>query len=206
LGYGERFPIEELGVDNFRSQTNRRVEILFFNTGEEPDLAHDENDPDTSEVYLPGHFARQAVPPRKTARVTSINMVVGSFQAFVIDQAPFTIETDTGAKVTGVTDARGTITAKVPDDSTQFSLTVQDPRPIPEFQALFKATYRIDTLAPATSPLGAIQRLRRIGLWDGPELAVFSQGTLDVLSYFSSWLACLVPANSTQRPLLRSIR
>jgi hypothetical protein len=63
LGFGERFPVEELGVDQFRSQTNRRVEIIFFEPGETPDLAKAEDDPDTAELYLPGHFQREALPP-----------------------------------------------------------------------------------------------------------------------------------------------
>lgn len=33
---GESKPLDHMGVDNFRSQTNRRVEVLFFDPGEEP--------------------------------------------------------------------------------------------------------------------------------------------------------------------------
>lgn len=62
LGFGEHFPIEELGVDEFRSQTNRRAEILFFEPGEEPDLDHAADDPQTSELYLPGNYAQQSLP------------------------------------------------------------------------------------------------------------------------------------------------
>lgn len=65
LGFGEHFPIEELGVDNFQSQTNRRVEILFFEQGEEPDLQHAKEDPETSELYLPGHFERTPLTVNK---------------------------------------------------------------------------------------------------------------------------------------------
>lgn len=61
LGFSEHFPVEELGVDNFRSLANRRVELLFFDEGEEPDLAAAAKDPTTSEVYLPGHFSRASV-------------------------------------------------------------------------------------------------------------------------------------------------
>lgn len=68
LGFGERFPIEELGVDNFRSQSNRRVEILFFEPGEEPDLIHAESDPETSELYLPGFFERAPLQPLLSAK------------------------------------------------------------------------------------------------------------------------------------------
>jgi outer membrane protein OmpA-like peptidoglycan-associated protein len=56
LGFSEHFPIEELGVDEFRSQTNRRVEILFFEPGEEPDLSTAASEPELSELYLPGGY------------------------------------------------------------------------------------------------------------------------------------------------------
>lgn len=68
LGFGEHFPVEELGTDKYRSQANRRVEVLFFDPGEEPDLAAAEEDPETAELYLPGFYARTALAPMKTAR------------------------------------------------------------------------------------------------------------------------------------------
>jgi hypothetical protein len=39
LACGERYPIEGAGSDNFQSQTNRRVEVLFFDPTDLPDLA-----------------------------------------------------------------------------------------------------------------------------------------------------------------------
>jgi OmpA family len=39
VGCGESFPIEGRGVDGMRSLTNRRVELLFFDPGEQPTLA-----------------------------------------------------------------------------------------------------------------------------------------------------------------------
>ncbi len=68
LGFSELFPIEELGVDNFRSQANRRSEILFFENGEEPDLAAAEADPETAELYLPGRFERFPLEPMLSAK------------------------------------------------------------------------------------------------------------------------------------------
>jgi len=186
LGFGEHFPIDELGVDNFRSQTNRRAEVLFFSPGEEPDLAQTEADVETSEVYLPGHYARQAVPTRKTARVIRVSFVPASFQSFRIEQAPFSIQTSTGAVVTGSTDASGTVSAKLPADTTRFVLKVQDPAPLPEFQTLFEQQYQLGALSSADTPHGAIQRLRMLGLWGGPELVVFSEGTTDALRYFQT--------------------
>ncbi len=38
VGCGENFPIEQRGVDNYKSATNRRVELLFFDPGEEPKM------------------------------------------------------------------------------------------------------------------------------------------------------------------------
>jgi hypothetical protein len=65
LGFSEYFPIEELGVDEYRSQLNRRAEILFFETGEEPDTTHAAEDPETSEMYLPGFYERVPLDIRK---------------------------------------------------------------------------------------------------------------------------------------------
>ncbi|MEN9578086.1 MAG: hypothetical protein RJA70_1095 [Pseudomonadota bacterium] len=54
LGFGEHHPIEALGKDNFLSQNNRRVEVLFFDkTDNLPDLAAAESDPATSDLYVP---------------------------------------------------------------------------------------------------------------------------------------------------------
>lgn len=68
LGFSEFFPIEELGVDEFRSQANRRVEFLFFEQGEEPDVAHAADDPETSDLYLPGFYQRESLPPMLSAK------------------------------------------------------------------------------------------------------------------------------------------
>jgi outer membrane protein OmpA-like peptidoglycan-associated protein len=38
VGCGERKPIDQAGRDNYKSQTNRRVENFFFDPGEEPEL------------------------------------------------------------------------------------------------------------------------------------------------------------------------
>lgn len=78
LGFGENFPVEELGVDNYRSQANRRVEVVFFEPGEAPDIAHAAEDPATSELYLPGHYKRvslgKTVNVNPAARPTGIRV------------------------------------------------------------------------------------------------------------------------------------
>jgi outer membrane protein OmpA-like peptidoglycan-associated protein len=63
LGFSEHFPVEELGVDNFKSQSNRRVEILFFDPDEAPDVPSMASDPETAEIYLPGRYEREPLEP-----------------------------------------------------------------------------------------------------------------------------------------------
>lgn len=59
MGFGERFPVDELGRDNIRSAANRRVEILFFDAKDKPDL---EAPLDMSDIYLPGIFVHEPQP------------------------------------------------------------------------------------------------------------------------------------------------
>lgn len=74
IGYGERYPIDELGRDGFRSAANRRVEVLFFHEAAQPDL---DAPLDASDIYLPGLFGREHLPveasldiaPLKAARL-----------------------------------------------------------------------------------------------------------------------------------------
>ena len=63
LGFSEHHPIEAVGKDNFRSQTNRRVEVLFFDVGEEPDVELAKDEPDISELYIPGFYERIPLTP-----------------------------------------------------------------------------------------------------------------------------------------------
>jgi len=55
VGCGEHFPIDLPGVDGRRSANNRRVQVLFFDPGEEPLLdchpAADQCNPDDCEIY-----------------------------------------------------------------------------------------------------------------------------------------------------------
>jgi hypothetical protein len=80
LGFGEHFPVEELGVNNFRSQTNRRVELLLFDPGEEPDLAHAQDDPETSELYLPGNYERSPLPLRPGGAKPHLTVKLGLYR------------------------------------------------------------------------------------------------------------------------------
>jgi outer membrane protein OmpA-like peptidoglycan-associated protein len=75
VGFSEHFPIEELGVDQYRSQANRRVEMLTFELGEEPDVAHALDDPETSELYLPGFFERVPLELDNALRGAAVDFI-----------------------------------------------------------------------------------------------------------------------------------
>lgn len=64
VGCGEFKPIDQVGRDNYRSQGNRRVEVLFFDPGEEPDVPclQASCDPPTCILYDEAWFRRRPVP------------------------------------------------------------------------------------------------------------------------------------------------
>ncbi len=68
LGFSEHHPVDKVGLDNVRSQANRRVEVLFFAIGDEPDLVLAESDPDLSEIYLPVEYQHRAIEPMVSAK------------------------------------------------------------------------------------------------------------------------------------------
>ncbi len=61
VGFGESHPLDDPGKDELRSQTNRRVEILFFDPGEEPDPNVLRNTPGLTEIYDPDLYVRVPV-------------------------------------------------------------------------------------------------------------------------------------------------
>jgi outer membrane protein OmpA-like peptidoglycan-associated protein len=66
VGCGENFPIELKDRDNFKSQANRRVEILFFDPGQEPLLpchaSPDACDPDKCDLYGKNRYVFEPIP------------------------------------------------------------------------------------------------------------------------------------------------
>jgi outer membrane protein OmpA-like peptidoglycan-associated protein len=175
LGFGEHFPIEELGVDNFRSQTNRRVEILFFESGEEPDLAHAENDPETSELYLPGEYVRSGL----AATVTALRVRV-RVRLLDADDAPFigTAWTIVHAAGTteGVTAADGVVDATVAATDSSVLLKL----PVGEI------TLDLADIPPASTILGAQHRLNNLDYDVGTPSGVLDPATQTALSDYQT--------------------
>ncbi|MEN9579309.1 MAG: OmpA family, partial [Pseudomonadota bacterium] len=58
-GYGERYPIEHKRKNNFRSKRNRRVEVLFFDPEESPNLGVP---PENSTVFDDAVFTKVPLP------------------------------------------------------------------------------------------------------------------------------------------------
>jgi len=126
VGFGESHPIEEPQKDEFRSQTNRRVELLFFGPGEEPDVDVLRNDPEKSEVYDPELYERTAVPLDFPLSET----VISPLHVFLLDEkrqrmgadpkspdltaqvagAPYRLALPDGSVRTGYADKEGMLT------------------------------------------------------------------------------------------------
>ncbi|MEO7033656.1 MAG: hypothetical protein ABI548_07225 [Polyangiaceae bacterium] len=123
LGFSEYFPIEELGVDNFRSQANRRVELLFFEPGEEPDLAHAAADPQTSELYLPGLYERTPLPPSSSGRRVPLTLQIVDHQGFPVPNTLVIVTLPDGEERDLNTDDQGALSDQVPPGTVAVRLT-----------------------------------------------------------------------------------
>ncbi|HMA97499.1 MAG TPA: OmpA family protein, partial [Polyangiaceae bacterium] len=64
VGFGEKHPTTENAVDGMRSRADRRVEVLLFDGGEEPDLAGKNGE----DIYDGVTFERRRVEAMKSAR------------------------------------------------------------------------------------------------------------------------------------------
>lgn len=157
LGFGELFPIEEMGVDEFESQTNRRVEILFFDPGEEPDIQQAIDDPETTELYLPGHYVRSGLDFRATsAKVRDLSLRLLDGQQNPIAGGIADISQDE-LKRKFTADAQGFVQVRVRLEPSVVRAEWSDPAdPDRVFVLEFFP-------APGTGESGAFQRLHNVG-------------------------------------------
>ena len=75
VGCGEYHPIDKAGQDEYRSQTNRRVEVLFFEDGEAPELECRSGGcaKQGCELFDPFFFQRKKMPLGQRSKVVSID-------------------------------------------------------------------------------------------------------------------------------------
>lgn len=110
-GFGEHYPIDQVGRDGIRSQENRRVELLFFLEGGEPDLTFP---PESSEIYVPGVYQREVIPVPESAiaaleGLSKIEHQLRSNSGSVaIANLDYSLDV-AGRVLTGKTDAQGLI-------------------------------------------------------------------------------------------------
>ena len=64
IGFGEAHPADGNNKDNTESQENRRVELLFFEEGHEPDLVLLKEAPEMTELYSKDAFGRVDIAER----------------------------------------------------------------------------------------------------------------------------------------------
>ena len=118
LGFSEYYPVDHVGRDNVRSQANRRVEVFFFDPGEEPDLILAESDPDVSELYLPGeykHVTMDADPSGgKRLRVAAF---LHDFRHNPMPKVPYELRMGDQIR-TGTTDPQGRLEERGLPDAT----------------------------------------------------------------------------------------
>ncbi len=125
LGFSEHHPVDQIGRDNVRSQSNRRVEVLFFDQGEEPDLVLAESDPDISEIYLPAEYVHVTLPPEVTAKRKGVALQLETTDGLRVPGIDFIAVMEDGSERTGTLDANGSATIKaIP--GAKFQVEYQD--------------------------------------------------------------------------------
>jgi outer membrane protein OmpA-like peptidoglycan-associated protein len=124
LGFSEHFPIDDLGRDSYRSQANRRVEILFFDPGEEPDLDQAGGAPEMSDIYLPGRYERRFLDPELARNVVSVRLCTPTGEP--IPNAPYTV-TSGDTIHEDVADDNGFLRVHVAPDLASFVVSWSDP-------------------------------------------------------------------------------
>jgi outer membrane protein OmpA-like peptidoglycan-associated protein len=125
LGFSEHHPADQVGRNNVRSQANRRVELLFFDEGEEPDLSLAASDPDISEVYSRGTYEHETIPVTTAKRVAQPLRLV-SIDGLPLPGIEYLVTMDDGSERKGKLNAHGTAVIKAIADAS-FEVEYQDP-------------------------------------------------------------------------------
>ena len=98
IGFGENWPTDKPGLNNRSSQTNRRVEILMFDNGEEPDLADAAANPSTTDLYN-GGYVSQRIDPYPAGKKTMWLRIAMSPASATTCQDEFTLSSVDGSLV-----------------------------------------------------------------------------------------------------------
>src|SRR5690606_30069385 len=115
IGFGEAHPADGNRKDGAASQQNRRVEILFFESGQEPDVAILKEAPEITELYSPDAFVRERLPERPggARRHMQVKVILGRPQG-VRSAVAYRLTNDDGSYDRILREADG-----VPDERLQ---------------------------------------------------------------------------------------
>jgi N-acetyl-anhydromuramyl-L-alanine amidase AmpD len=129
LGCGEQWPKEGRSVDNLRSEVNRRVELVFFDDGEIPDLAG-ETPPGASLYGDDRRFPKRRIPIGGAAFV---ELEVVDLGGNAVGDVAYELDLPHGVTRTGALDAHGKLrleglppgecTLRLPDVTQAFAPT-----------------------------------------------------------------------------------
>jgi outer membrane protein OmpA-like peptidoglycan-associated protein len=160
VGCGENHPIEAAGQDQYRSATNRRVEILFFNPGDEPTFpCHPSDDtcrPAACPIYRLGHYQFDPLP----VDVTPFLRVRFQINGDALANEPYQLFLDDATDPTeGSTDGDGQIERPLPFETR--SVTIVLPKRNVSRVLNLVALDPIETLG------GAQARLKQLGYYQG---------------------------------------
>jgi outer membrane protein OmpA-like peptidoglycan-associated protein len=169
LACGESHPIEEAERDHYRSQVNRRVEVLFFDPGEEPEInCPDPEGPYNNEVcdladcpiYKPGEYETEYYNPALAGPPSSLPQIEVFFQKFPgkfdnagISDVPYEFRVGGSLVSSGNTDSDGKATI------------VLRPGEVGTLR-IFDTDYQIEIHEPfeaVTNLTGQQRRLRHLG-------------------------------------------
>ncbi|MBC8070173.1 MAG: hypothetical protein IAG13_17700 [Deltaproteobacteria bacterium] len=141
LGFSEHHPVDNLGRENFASQANRRVEILFFDEGEAPDLGLSAAAPEMSEIYLPGRYQRRVLDPALSRNVVALRLCTQ--QGDPIPGARYTVTMGRDVS-TGEADDEGIAVLHIPSEVASFVVDWIDPAPADGATAEFTREVLVD--------------------------------------------------------------
>lgn len=125
LGFGETQPSDG-SKDNVRSQANRRVDVLFFEPGEEPDLAVVEQDPGSSDLYEEPPYRRLPIPMQSVRRELLVLRFLDE-HGNPLQDTDYVLSADSATLSTGRT-VRGVVTARVAPTTPSATLTLGELR------------------------------------------------------------------------------
>ncbi|MGE5787890.1 MAG: peptidoglycan-binding protein, partial [Myxococcales bacterium] len=170
-GFGEKHPTTENAVDGMRSQADRRVEVLMFDDGEEPNLAATNGE----DVYDGVTFERRRVEAMKTARRWMLDLRLIDANELPIAGTAWSLRHSAG-EVSDVTGTDGLIAASVPVGAGHAVLTLDG----------YTIDVELDALPPVEETSGLQYRLNNLNYDCGPVTGVMTPATHEAVRVFQS--------------------